>query len=838
MTAPLILPLDACEDPLLVGGKAAGLGRLIRLGFRVPPGLCLTTEAYRTCLRERALLLPQPLLDDIHLALDRCGLSRDTLLAVRSSASDEDGRQATAAGIYRTLLSVPRSALGRAVAECWASLSTASAAAYRERARPAGSPAMAVVIQPLLAPRAAGVAFSRHPVTSDPRQVVINAVPGLAEPLVSGRMTPDQYLVRISEPPEAGLLVEQQIAPKSMAAVGTAAGIGYRSVMGEDRHKPALTEQEIRDLVSLTKQVEQSLGVAVDVEWALDASGWWLLQARPIPAPGPARGQVVWSRANFKETMPDLPSPLGLSFLEAFMEANIIQHYRDLGCRIPPGWSSVRVIQGRPYINVTLFQSFMTQLAGNPAEITEQMGGTLAPLTDGPARLPWWALLRAGLLMEGRVRAAASKAPGWFAAMRRMADRSAPAPGESTLRSPADLVAEMTRLGEELRQGDLTLPIVAGVSQGQSTLKWLLARRLGDDWRPWFNQALRGVGTIISAQQILRLADLAGAASRDPLARAFFLAQPWDPEAWRTRLSGTDVLRAFDAYLQDYGHRAIGESDPASPRFAERPAYLLGVVREHLLAAPAEAPSPEALRQTQESARTEGLRHIRRAFGWRWHERLLFNWAYARLCRFLALREANRHHQMYFTTAVRRLDLELGATLTAQGRLAAPDDIFFLTAEDILAIPRDPSRDWTGLVAARKQERSAHLAAPAPDTIIEGSPEAPPAAAPGGRLLTGIAISAGYVRGPVKLLLSAEDAKRVRKGDIVVAPVIDPGMAPVLGLAGGLVAEMGGTLSHGAIIAREFGLPAVANVAGATRLLKDGEQVAVDASRGEVRRLE
>lgn len=834
MSKPLILPLDASDDPQVVGGKGAGLCRLLRLGFRVPPGFCLTTEAYRTCLRERALVLPQPLLDEITQALDRAGLERDVLLAVRSSATDEDASRASGAGVYRTHLSVTRAGLGRAVASCWASLGSAAAGAYREQTGATGAPGMAVVIQPLLAPRAAGVAFSRHPVTADPGQVAIDAVLGLAEPLVSGQATPDHYVVRMNAAGDALGLVERRIVPKAMAALGTATGVGFRSLSPSERQGAVLSEAEACELAALVKQVEQKLGFAADVEWARDGTGWWLLQARPIAA-RPVKGRVVWSRANFKETMPDLPSPLGLSFLDRFMDANIIQHYRDMGCRIPAGWSSVRIFHGRPYINVTLFQSFMTQLGGDPSAITEQMGGLALPPFEGERRLPWWRLLRAGLLMTSRMRDAERKAPAWFATLKALAGEAGRPPAGA---APAALVATLTRLGEQLHRGDLTLPIVGGVSQGQSLLTWLLKRRLGPDWRRWLNQALRGVGTIISAKQIWWLAELAEQAAREPAARAFLTASPWTADGWRERLADTAFLGHFDAYLQAYGHRAIGESDPASPRFAEMPGYLLGVLREHLLA-PTEARRPQAptLRQEQEAARAEALQHIRRAFGWRWHERTLFERTYERLCRFLALREANRHHQMYFTAAVRRIERELGGLLAAAGLLAAPDDIFFLTAGEVLSLAANPSGDWRDVVAGRKREREDHQSVAAADTVIDGGIELPPIRREGGRILTGMAISAGSVRGPVRLVLAAADVRKVRKGDIIVTPVIDPGLAPVLGLAGGLVAEMGGTLSHGAIIAREFGLPAVANVAGATRILKDGELIAVDASRGEVRQL-
>ncbi len=851
MAAHLVLPLESCDDPTLVGGKGAGLGCLIQSGFHVPPGLCITMQAYRESLRaggfdaaarwaclcqasdERrpalleedrrlvtSLALSQSLLALIDEELHRLGIWRETAFAVRSSASDEDGAKATFAGLYHTRLGVPREGFAQAILDCWASLWTEAALVYRLRVSGRSvAPAMAVIIQPMLAPRAAGVAYSRHPITGEPQQVWINAVFGLAEPLASGTVTPDQYVVDLGDGSGSGTVVERRLAEP-------------------ERGAPVLDEREILALAGLIKDVEKQMGFPADIEWALAGQGIWLLQVRAIPTPKPALPPppIVWSRANFKETMPDVPSPLGLSFLEAFMETNIVGHYRELGCRVPDGWPTVRIMRGRPYINVSLFQSFTVQLGGDPRLVVEQMGGEERPPIEGPPRLPWWKILRAGLLMEKKIRRAAKRAPAWFREMKQMAEDR---PDEGLAgHQPADLLAKLDRLNERLREADLTFAIVAGVSQGLYALGWLLPRRLGQNWRPLLNDALQGIGTIISAAQILRLAELADQARHEPMAREFLLAEPWEPFSFRSKLAGTNFLRDFESYVAEYGHRAVGESDPMAARFAEIPDYLLGVIRSHL-----QAPSPEpgrsadAIRREQDIVRTNALERIRRAFGRRWHKRLLFRYTYTRLCRFLALREANRHHLMHFTDAARQGERHLGASFVALGLLQSKEDIFFLTEDEIRAAVHDRRRDWKDVVATRQAERARHVLLDAPDTVIEGAEAAPREAITHGETLTGIPLSSGYAEGPARIIRSPEDLKKVQRGDILVVPVIDPGMAPVLGLAAGLAVEMGGTLSHGAIIAREYGLPAVANVGLAAKRLRDGDWMAVDASNGEVKTL-
>jgi pyruvate,water dikinase len=705
---------------------------------------------------------------------------------------------------------------------------------------------MAVLIQPLIAARSAGVAFSRHPVTGASNVVVINAVAGLADALVSGAVTPDSYLVEIPAPPGAPKVVERAVNTPSFVRLATERGLVDQPVTSSSGQTPSLSDTEAVELARLVKQVESQMDAAVDVEWAHDGTRFWFLQARPMTpqerVPPLTDATSTWSRANFKETMPDLPTPLGLAFLEGFMEDGILRHYRQLGCHIPPGTSSVRIVAGRPYINVSLFQSFMAQLWGDPRQVIEQMGGEGAPLPYGAPPLPWWKVLRAGLMMEWKIHRAALRAASWFLAMKEMA-RSSEAQMASPL-SPSAIVQELHAIDHCLRERDLTFAIVGGVSQAFFVLGRLLQRRLGTDWRPLLNASLQGSGTVISANQIDRLSSLAETAGREPTASAFLLAESWVPQSFRTALAGTTFLSEFDAYLRDYGHRAMSESDVGSPRFAEIPEYVLGVIRAQLQ----RPSSPSAGPRGQETAATRraALKEICRRFGWRRHEWLFFRWWHRRLDRFLALREANRHHLMYFSLAVRRLELQLADHFVASGRLRNRKEIFFLRPDEIQALAKGAALNAIELVERRMEERARREKTLAPD-VIRGLGEltlTPAERASSGRegrddhVLRGLPISTGVAEGPVRLIRDPMDAAHVQRGDIIVTTAIDPGLAPVFSLAAGLVAEMGGVLSHGAIIAREYGLPTVANVTGATRLLHEEERIIVDGGRGAVRRVE
>ena len=869
MDRPLLIPLAACTESSLVGGKALGLARLLAGGFSVPPGFCVTTEAYAHALRmpgfspakqwqaalhssgaerQRILSHCHTLIQNADIAeltvqiveqAQRLDLPLHGLWAVRSSATNEDGARASFAGVYRTCLGIPLEEVGLAVKALWLSIWDERVLNYHATSGLSGRPpAMAIVVQPLLEAQAAGVAYSIHPLTGRATHVVINAVAGLAVALVDGSVTPDQYVVETAENGQPVRICERMISGQTQALRGTDQGLRDVPLSDTAAGRATLSDDQLLELARTAKQIEKTFGHPVDLEWLYDDRGLWLLQARPIS--GMTRSPLLtdddceWSRANFKETLPELPSPLGLSFLKLFMERYIISRYRRLGCLIPEGVSSVRTFQGRPYINMTLFHSLVVQLRGDPSLLAEQMGGESLARVPEVRPLGWLAFVRAGLVMMGEMRKAVRHGPAWFAEMKAMASKHR----TDRLRSLSgeEIALRLDAIGQWLDEHELTFGIAGGVSQCLQALGAVLPRWLGEDWRALLNGALQGQAAVISAQQIVRLAEIADMARRDPAVTLLFTAEGRDPAEVLRQLKGTDVFHAFSRYLEDFGHRGVGESDVMSPRFAERPELLLAVLRTQILA-PASA-TPADILQRQAVVRERALAEIRARFGWRFHRWIVFAWWYRRLCRFFALREANRHHLMYYSAAVRTLLLRLGEWLVERGRFSSREDIFYLTIterDDLLA---GGSSDWRGVIQARRADRDRDATTSAPDTIRDwndvvcGTGTFSAAASEG--IFYGIPISAGQVVGPVRFVRTMEDWSRVRRGDILVVSVIDPGMAPLFGVAAGLIAEMGGTLSHGAIIAREYGLPAVANVPRIATSLKEGDRVSVDAERGKI----
>lgn len=866
MTHAFILPLSQCSDVKLTGGKAVGLARLIAAGFSVPQGFCITTEAYRQCLhasgffedeewqkictlsgnaRASALADCQARIRQVEtsqLAVQWCSalqtLSRplNERWAVRSSATNEDTAQTSFAGLYRTHLGVALSEIDAVVKDLWVSLWEDRVVSYIARKNYKTAPRMAVVIQPMIDAQSAGVAYSIHPVTGRTNQVTINAVPGLAASMVDGTVKPDQYVVEGAHEKQPILVRKRILAHHSQRLVISKDGLQVERFGDATPIHSSLTDGQLFSLARTAKHVEQAFGHPIDLEWAFDAEQLWLVQARPItvlPSSNLTNDDCEWSRTNFKETLPELPSLLSLSFLERFMDRHILSHYRRLGCRIPEGLTSVRVLRGRPYLNVTLFHILVVQLGGDPSLNAEQMGGEPVQAIPQVQPLNRATLARAGWMIWAEMRRVERFGPRVF---REMKDLATAYRRERILHlSVEELVPELDKLGPWLEGRDVTFGIVSGVGQCLQIFGQFLPRWLGPDWRGLLNAALQGQGTVISAQQIVRLAELTDIARDEPAVGTFLTSEPWDPSTFREALADTKFLRAFDTYLEDYGHRAVGESDVMSPRLADMPESILAIVRVQLISA---SPSRKSILLRQGNARIAALAQIKRCIGLRYHRWIIFMWCYWRLCRFFALREANRHHLMYYSTAIRTLLMRLGELLVERGQLDEPDDIFFLTISDRAELLAGSTRDWKAVIKARRAERTHDATVQVPDTVREwetaSEQTAPSDKVEGNGILSGTPISVGTVTGPVRVIRSVADWAKVMPGEILVVPVIDPGLAPLFGLAGGLIAEMGGTLSHGAIIAREYGLPTIANVGAAMARLTDGQRIRVDAGSGTI----
>nr|WP_227993726.1 PEP/pyruvate-binding domain-containing protein [Pseudactinotalea sp. HY160] len=826
---------DAADVVSRLGAKAAGLARLVAAGIAVPEGLVLSTEAHRDALAlaalhppvDEAARRPLPVPPAVGAAVHAIAAHfAGATLAVRSSAVVEDGPLASHAGLYRTVLGVRgEDRLRAAVRACWES--AASTRVGADTPGPAGAGGMAVLVQRQLDPDVAGVAFSADPVTGDRDVAVVSAVPGLGDRLAAGLVTPDRWRV-----------------------TGGAA-------LAERASLQALTAEQARAIADLAARIEAIIGAPADVEWAMDAGRLVVLQARPITAlprpPRPAHLPGTWTKETERYAEP--MTALGASLATRAVADGLSAAFRRYGGLI--GRVECRSIGGELYQR-------MVPLAGD---------GTGAP----PHPLLLTVLARTALrrrMRAARVHASptavAAAVARWreidrpdlehrLETLRAVATGGLDGPGLAAhLRDSRDLFARAMRL-----HFDLTVPGIVPVYAFVRVCR----RLLGYDDRACL-RLLAGASPATSAGS-LALARIGERLAEHPGARARVAAG--EEVAAVLAETSPDLARDYADWLHRYARSCLND-DPGSGVLADRP----DLVRALLLTDPAAA-----------SGRVESVRSARRRAvaqarsGLAVRARRKFDAALAAAEAAHGLRE-----EVAFWTGsqcgglVHEAALAAGRGLARQGRIDRAHDVVDLGLDDLLAAVEGGGADLRAAVATARAERAWTRAHPGPAVLGGPSPGPPdlrglprrarlvneamlwaragrpagpgsdPPTRPAHRpahgptrpaprngavpILTGIPGSPGRYRGAVRIVDGEADAGTLRGGEVLVTRMTDPAWSALFPLAGALVTDIGGELSHAAIVAREYGIPAVLGTVAATSTLRDGEPVEVDGTAGMV----
>jgi pyruvate,water dikinase len=388
--------------------------------------------------------------------------------------------------------------------------------------------------------------------------------------------------------------------------------------------------------------------------------------------------------------------------------------------------------------------------------------------------------------------------------------------------------------------------VVSAQSRAYMALCHLLAAWLPAlDTETLVKRLMTGLGTLPNVRMTYRLMALGGLALKEERVRAFFTA-PLDERALQgagAALRGTEFRAGLDAFLREFGHRGPYESDVMSPRFAEDPTPLFRLIQPYVSAGMWSEPARHAAdrRRIRLAATDEVRRALGDGQGWLGSagRRMVFAIVCDALQRLLALRDECRHVTTMMVAHLRRVTLEIGRRAARTGALAAADDVFFVSWEELPRVLATPELDWRAITLGRRQERDRYAELDAPDLLADGRDAGGLAEARDERLadLVGLGVSPGTVTGRIKIFRSIEDL-RPMSGDIVVFRAIEPTLSPVFPLVGGMIAEMGGLLSHAAILAREYGLPMVVSVRAATRRLRDGDRIELDGTTGRIRVLE
>jgi len=800
-------------DAERVGGKGLSLGRLAVAGLPVPACFCITTDAYRRCSGASIDSLLQSKLADAYRVLG------SGLVAVRSSATAEDSAEASFAGQQETILGVQgEAAVKEAVERCWRSLHTERAQAYRQKqgVDEAGL-AMAVVVQKLVPAEVAGVLFTRDPLDPAGERMLVEASWGLGEVVVSGRVQPDRFQIGRSK----GEVRDRHLGRKTIRVTPR----GEESVPADQQEQFCLSDAQLAQLAELGRQVEEHSGDARDVEWAYAEGRFWLLQARPITTAGAAEqeqvrrseiarlkalaepGGTVWSRYNLVEVLPE-PTPMTWAVVQRLLSGGggSGQMYRDFGFDPDRALESISVydlIGGRPYCNLSREPRLQARrpLYGYPFALYKEAPHlALNPKPDMHKPLiGWWRRLGAYW--------------GLIGTSRRIQKESKTFAHEFRERIVPPFIADVERATvEDLAKLDEPALL--------KRFDYWVQRTLVDFARYSLKPTLLAQFCLQVLEQQLRkplgeertrsaLAELSGFARSEPEADL--------PEAIRELSAGQLDRKAF---LERFGHRGTQEMELARPRWAEE-----GEKAAPLRQGPEASQSPRS--------QSEGLAEMwNRISGEARFNSFLAKWlvAYAeRLQTFLGLRETAKHHLMRGYALIRQSLVELDR------RHGLAGGIFFLTPEELPQL--QGGKDLAPVIAARRKERALALSLEVPAVVFSGDLEAigrPAPPEPGRAQIQGVPLSAGVAEGPALILTDVGSAPTVEAGYILVCPSTDPSWVPLFVQAHGLVMESGGVLSHGAIVAREFGLPAVAGLPGIQRQLRTGQRLRVDGSRGLV----
>ena len=866
---PIILSLESPDATLeLVGGKGASLARLAAAHLPTPPGFHITTRAYHRFVNENHLAgailafaaqarsddpasldgastqiqslmaqgaMPGDIAASIRQWVDGLGAG-DPAVAVRSSATAEDLPGMSFAGQQDTYLNVHGGGnVLDAVKRCWASLWTARAMGYRARQGIRSEDiGIAVVVQELVAADVAGILFTANPLTGARDQMTIDAAFGLGEAIVGGHVTPDSFTVD----KRTGAILSQQIADKEVMTVRLAEGTREEPVPADQRRQAAIEAPQVAELARLGARIERLYGQPMDIEWAMRDGKIFILQARPITSLPEARPALDWK----------LPRAKG-----SYWRSSVIE-------LLPEPLSPLFATLGLPMWNEAsrdLFQSL-----GSGDLCPEQL---LLTINDyayydfnfrfSVSKVARWLLavprlMRRGfaLIRRARTRWEDEARPRYAAVVAEWAARDPMAIPAAQLLAAAREIAKAAAEHYLVVQSGV-LP-AAYVSETLFTSAYtLLAKRKGDppaltfvlgfdsapiqsekslyDLAMWARTqpALAEYLTQTSSQEIVAACQTAGAPTADA-------------EGWR------EFTRGLAEHLNRFGH-SIYDLDFAKSLAADDPAPLLEALK-YFLSGQARNPHDRqaegaVARERATEALLGRLKGIRLRF---------FRWILPMAQRFAPLRENALADVGLGWPLLRRMLRELGRRLAAAGAIATCDDVFWLKLDEADEAARaldaaQPPQDYRSAVAGRRATGERERAVTPPVVLpVKGGgrflgidftrwmPARTSQAA--GDTIKGIGASPGRVAGVARVIHGPDEFKQMRHGDILVAKITTPAWTPLFALASGVVTDVGGPLSHGSIVAREYRIPAVLGTGVATERIRSGQRIAVDGDGGVV----
>jgi pyruvate,water dikinase len=851
--------------------KISGLGPSLLAGKRLDPeSLSRQIQAlFRSAVMPDALR--QQLLRAYRELGERStarneGLQKPISVAVRSSAVAEDLAGASFAGQLESFLNVRgEAALCESVIACFTSLWNARAIAYRRNhARESEFLEHAVIVQEMVPADFAGVLFTVNPTSGMRDEIVINAAWGLGEAVVSGRVNPDHIVLEKS----TGNVKRNSIGDKEWMAIPQAQGISLIPVACGQRRQQVLSEAQVADLWRLGLAIEKLFGTPQDVEWAQANGQIYVLQARPATsifadtarptsagevgpgtaiAPGdddwPASGESstqsfdLWTRANVGELWPDPVSPLIWSIVPEIIGGAVRFALRGVDSKALQTARWAGRFYGRVYYNQGALTRLFKNELGLPASFVDKArGNRQKPGTQESDRVQIGRLLvalpvLARLAWRQRQTASVLEAflpvvKGWTAGFK--LEDYADATDRQFFDEAMvwfDRIKTCLNLQNEMSGASLT---------ALATLERLMSR--------WFKstdvvlQLLHGISGIQATAICVELARLAQKVHELGFASLVLAAEPKAAlNQLRQEETAAPIINLLDFFLMDHGHRCMREAEWLYPRWADEPEQVVALVAAYLKSGCLDVASIEA---KQRQKREESVAAVERRLGP--FRRWLFRRMLARTERAVRLRDNGKGMAMKASHCARQITITIGERWSQRGWLHHPDDIFFLAMQELRAVvdAGDPARarlDLKPLVHQRRQAFEHWFGVTAPEIIgADGKPIEDQAPSLNGTRLEGIGASGGKIKGRVRIILEPAAASKLQAGEILVTRAMDTGWTAVFPLVSGIITETGGQLSHAAIVAREYGVPAVVNVLNVTQRLKDGQMISLDGSLGHV----
>ena len=878
------------------GGKADALHVLSSAGFRVPGFFGLPDAWFRRHLdagglTDRVAELLESLEEcaeeaigaDLRQLVEGTPLAADLLdqvtrawqdhlggvaVAVRSSAVGEDGAERSFAGQHDSFLQIcTEDGLAASIVRCWSSVFTPRALAYRRLANPVldlDAFRMGVVVQEMVDGDVSGVLFSVHPVTGDRDKVLVSAVLGLGEGLVSGELDADNFTVH-----KLTGAVEHELAQKrTRLVVDTGGGTRHEPVPAEQAKRPTLQDDQARDLAELGIRLQARQGIPQDAEWTLDDGQIVLLQSRPITAiPSPPLRpdhphQTIWNNSNIIESYTGVTTPLTFSFAKKAYEI-VYRQFHDL-VGVPPQVVDANadlypnflgLIRGRIYYNLLNIYRLVALLPGFEFNkpLLEQMMGLKEVAEYVPPRpqtttarrylveLP--KLLRMGSQFGYHICTVERRVEGFFELFEEVVrDHDAHDYRALDLSEIAEIYADLERRllwnWKVPIVNDFAVMIFYGVLRGV-TGKWGI-----DDSGSLHHELLCGEGGLMSTEPAKAALRLAVEIRADESLDELFASADGDGllDAYRSRTPATPIWDKLDEYLDRFGYRCVGELKLEEFSLKDDPRMLLVSLQGYLCG---NVPDPDEMDAREKEKRYAAERKVGRALRGHPIKRVVFGWLLGKARAAVRDRENLRFCRTRIFGLTRDLFRGFGWQLHRMGKLGDAEDVFYLTTDELFGYVRGTSTctDLRGLAGVRRAEFDVFRAEPDPDdNIVTGGvpyhnnplrvpQEAEELGADGA--LTGTPCAPGRVRAPVRVVLSPKGEPRL-DGEILVAARTDPGWVTLFPTAAGLLIERGSPLSHSAVVARELGIPAIVGIKGLTRVLRNGQEVEMDGATGRV----